>query len=221
MIPPVGFAALSNLPDADEAREWAEEELGKAVYQVTEPTLFDKVSRAIGEFIQNLLNPSLSGGAFSPIWAVIIVAIVLGGIVLAFVIWGRPRGDHRTGSGGSAAVFDDDALSAAELRTAAAAASARGDWDEAIVMRTRALARGLDERGILHAPPGMTARALAGDAGVFFPDLAEELARSAALFDDVRYLRRHGSPESARGLDELEARVAAATPAVAARAAFA
>ncbi|GGF45843.1 hypothetical protein GCM10010922_21980 [Microbacterium sorbitolivorans] len=213
--------SLAALPDADEAREWAEEELSKAVYQVTEPTLFDKVARAIGEFVQRLLSPNLSGGAFSPIWAVIIVAIVLGGIVLAFVIWGRPRGDHRTGSGGSAAVFDDDALSAAELRAASAAAAARGDWDEAIVMRFRALARGLDERGILHAPPGMTARALAADAGVFFPNLAGELAQSAALFDDVRYLRRHGSADAARALDELEARVAAASPAIAARAAFA
>jgi hypothetical protein len=118
-------------------------------------------------------------------------------------------------------VFDDDTISAAELRAAADAASQRGEWDEAIVMRFRALARGRDERGVLHAPPGLTARVLVDEARDFFPAFSDELARAAVLFDDVRYLRRHGSAESARALDTLEARIADTTPAVAARAAFA
>lgn len=214
----ISFAAL---PDPDEARERAEEELSKAVYQATEPTLFDKVAKQIGEFISDLLSPNLSGGQFSPVWAVVIVAIVLGGVVLAFVIWGRPRGEHRARTAASAAVFDDDTASASELRALADAASRAGEWDEAIVLRFRAIARGLDERGILHAPPGMTARTLADEARSFFPDAADELVRSAALFDDVRYLRRHGSADAARALEALDTRISATKPAVTARAAFA
>ncbi|GGO62951.1 hypothetical protein GCM10010910_14320 [Microbacterium nanhaiense] len=212
---------FAELPDPDEARRWAEEELGKAVYQETEPTLFDKVARSIGEFLRDLLSPNLSGGAFSPIWAVILVAIVMGAIVLAFVIWGRPRGDHRTRQNASSAVFDDDTVSAADLRELADAAARSAQWNEAIIMRFRAIARGLDERGILHAPPGMTARSLAAEAREFFPPHADELARSADLFDDVRYLRREGSAETARALEALDRAIASATPAVAARAAFA
>lgn len=211
---------LAELPGADEAREWAEEELSKAVYQETEPTLFDKVSKIVGEFLRDLFNPNLSGGEFSRLWAIIIVAIVLGAIVLAFVIWGRPRAEHRVRSGGSSAIFDDDAVSAAELRSLADAAARREDWHEAIVMRFRALARGLDERGILHAPPGMTARTLGEEAREFFPDSATELVHAAELFDDVRYLRRPGSSESALALDELERRIASARPAASARAVF-
>lgn len=212
---------VAALPDPDDARRWAEEELAKAVYQETEPTLFDKVAKSIGEFLTNLLSPNLSGGAFSPIWAVIIVAIVLGAVVLAFVIWGRPRGEHRARTGESAAVFDDDTASAAQLRERADAAERDAQWNEAIIMRFRAIARGLDERGILRAPPGMTARTLAAESREFFPSDADELVRAGELFDDVRYLRRQGSADAARDLAALDRKIAETTPAVAARAAFA
>ena len=210
-----------DLPDPDEAREWAEQELSKAIYREAEPTLFDKTAKAVADFIARLFTPNLAGGSLSPLWAAILVAIVLALVVLAFVIWGRPRGEHRIRETGSAAIFQDDASTAAELRALAEAATLRGEWNESIVFRFRAIARGLDERGVLRAPPGMTARVLARDAREFFPGEAGALERAADAFDDVRYLRRPGSAEAARLLTELDARIAAQAPARAARPVFA
>src|SRR5690606_27482462 len=79
--------------------------------------------------------------------------------------------------------------------------------------RFRALARALDERGIVHAPPGMTARAFTGAAREFFPDRAAALDDAADAFADVRYLRRPGTRERfapVAGLDAAAARARAA-----------
>ncbi|WP_110588523.1 DUF4129 domain-containing protein [Microbacterium suaedae] len=209
------------LPDRDEAREWAERELDKAVYREAEPTLFDRVAQQIGEFFQSLFNPQLGGAAWSPVWTAIIVAVLVGAIVVAFVIWGMPRGEGRTRSRSSARLFDADERTAAELRQAASAARGREDWEEAIVLRYRAIARGLDERGILHGPPGMTARTFSRVAAEYFPPHAAELRSAADAFDDVRYLREPGSAEAAERVAALDDAVAGARPAKAPEAAFA
>ena len=76
-------------------------------------------------------------------------------VVVALVIAGRPRLRQRSRVTG-AVLADDDGRSAAELRALAEAAAARGDWDEALVERFRALVRALDERTILTVSPGTT-----------------------------------------------------------------
>lgn len=212
--------AIAALPDPDEAREWAERELEKRVYREAEPTLFDRVAKAIGDFFAGLFSPQAGDAAWSPVWTAIIVIVVVAAIVVAFVIWGVPRADRRTIARGSSSVFEQDERSAAELRAAAEDAAARGAWDDAIVLRFRALARALDERGIVHAPPGMTARAFTGAAREFFPDRAAALDDAADAFDDVRYLRRPGTREMFALVAGLDDAIARERPAKAPEAAF-
>ncbi|WP_156762223.1 DUF4129 domain-containing protein [Microbacterium karelineae] len=215
------IARLAALPDRDEAREWAERELEKQIYREAEPTLFDRVAQRIGEFFQSLFNPQIDGAGWSPVWTAIIVAVLVAGIVVAFVIWGMPRGEGRSRARASTDLFDADERSAAELRAASTAARDRGDWDEAIILRYRAIARGIDERGLLHGPPGMTARTFAVSAAGYFPAHAAGLDAAAGMFDDVRYLRRPGTAEAAASVADLDDTIASARPAKAAEAAFA
>lgn len=181
-------------PDGEEARRWAEQELSKPVYAEAEPTLFDRIARAIAEFFQRLFATQLDGpwGSTAAIIAAIIVIVL---IVGAFLVWGRPRATHRSRVAVAELFGEAETRSAAQLRADAEARAARGDWDAAIVLRFRALARGLVERGAVETPPGATVHAFARRAGRVFPASADSLEEAAAAFDDVRYLRRPGTQE--------------------------
>lgn len=207
-------------PDPDEAREWLERELSDPVYREAEATVFDRVARAIAEFFEAIFNPRVDGAAWSGVWTVILVLLAAALIVTAFVIWGRPRLEHRR-AGASSEIFDDDARSADELRADAERAAGEADWDAAVVLRFRALARGLDERGVLRAPPGTTARALARAAAPFFPDSAPGLDAGSSAFDDVRYLRRAATADVYAEVAAVDDAVRSARPALAPEAAFA
>ena len=74
----------------------------------------------------------------------------------------------------------------------------------------RAIARGLAERALVTTTPGTTARDFSTRAGATFPYLADRLAESAASFDGVRYLDRHGTPEQYEAITALERDVRAA-----------
>jgi hypothetical protein len=202
------------LPDADQAREWAERELADPVYRAAEPTAFDRAARAVRDFIEGLFTAPLSGD-WGP-WAFVVLAVlVVAAIIVGLLIWGRPRTPAR-GRPPARAVFDeDDGRSADELRADAATAADRADWDEAIVLRFRAFARGLTERGIVDPPPGATARAFARSAGETLPALDASAARGAAAFDDVRYLGRAGTAAAydlVRRLDDDAARSRVGAP---------
>lgn len=210
--------AMLVVPDRDEAREWAERELSNPAYQAAEPTLFDRIALAIGEFFARLLGGAPAGGAMSPV-AIVVILVVLAALVgVAFLIWGRPRLERRRRSEASAVVLDDDTRSAADLRAEADALAARGDWDGAVVCRFRALARGLDERGVVRVPPGTTAQALSRRAAEFFPDATGDLGASARIFDDVRYLRHPADAERHATVVRADDRIAASAPARAPRA---
>lgn len=207
------IAALATalpVPDGDEAREWARRELADPIYRTAEPTPFDRAARAVWEFLTSLLRGELPDalGAWS---AVIAAAIVVVLVVLAFAIWGRPRRAARS------AVVPElfgvaETRSADELRRAADAAADRGAFDEAIVLRFRALARGLAERTVVASEPGATVHRFARAAAPAFPAEASALERAADAFDDVRYLRRPGTAEAYRAVRELDVRLAASVP---------
>lgn len=210
--------AMLVAPDRDEAREWAERELSDPAYQAAEPTLFDRIALEIGEFFARLFTGAPTGGALSPVAIVVILVVIAALVGAAFLIWGRPRLERRRRSEASAVVLDDDARSAAELRADAGALAARGDWDGAVVCRFRALARGLDERGIVRVPPGTTAQVLSRRAAEFFPDTSADLAGSARIFDDVRYLRHPADADRFAVVVRADERIAANAPARAPRA---
>jgi len=198
-------------PDADEARRWAERELSDRAYEIAQPTPFDRAARAIGDFFGSLFNGQLSGGWGSAL-AVIAVIVVVVLIVVAFAIWGRPRLTRRSRQAVATLFGEAEERSAAELRRDAASHAAREEWDAAVVLRFRALARGLDERGIVDAPPGATVHSFARAAGRHFPGSREGLDAAAAAFDDVRYLRRPGTSDLYRRVVDIDDAVSAQRP---------
>ncbi|WP_396643676.1 DUF4129 domain-containing protein [Microbacterium sp.] len=188
-----GFVPL--LPDADAARDRAQRELADPIYRAAEPTAFDRAARAVRDFLEGLFTAPASGD-WGP-WAFVVLAvIVVAAIVVGVLIWGRPRGVVRARPAARALFDDDDERSADELRADAAAAAEHGAWDDAVVLRFRAFARGLTERGIVDPPPGATARAFSRSVGEALPGLAGPAAEGAGVFDDVRYLGRPGTAET-------------------------
>ncbi len=200
------------LPDGDQAREWAERELAHPAYDAVEPTALDRAARAVGDVLLGLLDPDLSGG-WGPLAAVLATVAVVAIILVVVLIWGRPRRRMRTPDGPPTDLFGaDEVRTAAQLRADAAAAAARGAYDDAVILGFRALARGLVERAVVTPLPGTTARSFARQAGRAFPDLGGALSESAAVFDDVRYLRRPATADLATRIAELDRRVTALRP---------
>jgi len=215
MTPPLALAASALtvlLPDADEAREWAERELSDPAYQAAEPTPIDRLARAVVDFFGDLLNNSAKGD-WGPPALIVLALIVAAGIVIGILIWGRPRAIARAQPPARALFDDDDGRSAEELRRDAAAAAARGDWDAAIVLRFRAFARGLTERGLVDPPPGATVHTFARAAAAALPSLSAGLDEAAPIFDDVRYLRRPGTEQRYRVVADLDADAVRTRPA--------
>lgn len=206
------FAAPPIAPDPDDARRWAEEELAGTVYQRAEPTPIDRFARSVGEFIAAIFSGRVPD-EFGPWLAIGAIVVVLALVLVAILIWGRPRLAAR-----SRAVMPlfgvDEARSAAALRADADAAAARSAWDEAIVLRVRGVARGLAERTIVDPEPGATVHRFAAVASAAFPSASDDLASVARIFDDVRYLRRPGTAEAYGRVRELDERLAGARPEV-------
>jgi hypothetical protein len=189
-------------PTAPEGREWLREELAKQEYQAARPTWFDQLAKWIQDRIGDLLGSSTTGGP-PGFGAVIVFALVLAAIVVAFFVFGRPRINRKSAVSG--ALFgEDDFRDAAGIRAAAESAAARGEYELAITEAFRAIARGLAERTILTVNPGSTARDFSERAGVPFPQFAAEFAAAAVIFDEVRYLGRPGTAEHYEQVATLE-----------------
>lgn len=196
-------------PLPPEAREWILGELSKPPYQAAQPTLFDRIAKAIADWFASLQFGSTEGPP--TVGIAVIVTLVIVGLVVAFLIFGVPRLNRRSSVAGS--LFgDDDARTAARIRSDAAAAASRGDFETAIEEMFRSIARGLAERSIVTTTPGTTARGFAGRAGLAFPAQAQQLVASAAAFDDVRYLSRPGTEAAYLAVATLEADLRAAKP---------
>lgn len=205
------LAGAPLIPDGDEGQQWAEDELAKPEYAQAEPNLLDRIAYELQRFLGDLLGGGGSGG-FGPFLLLIAVAIGIGIIVAIVLIWGVPRSAGRARAVSAELFGDDDVRSAAELRAAAEAHAKRGEWDEAIVLRMRALARGTHERGIIRTPPGTTVQAFARAAAAALPAAAAPIAQSATIFDDVRYLRRPGTASGYATVADADTRTARTRP---------
>ena len=136
-------------------------------------------------------------------WFTITVLLIL--LAVAIVVAVRiARRTMRTNRGGDYALFGAHELSAAEHRATAEQYAAEGNWAAAIRHRLRAVARQLEEDGVLDPVPGRTATELARDAGRAVPDLAAELIRAANAFNDVTYGERPGTEPAYRMIADLD-----------------
>lgn len=190
--------------DREAAREAAERELTKPIYPRPSP------KQQLVDFIETLVRRLVLKGAELPGgWFTIAVLLILlaAAVVAAVRISRRMLRDGH----GDQPLFGTTQLSAAEHRAAAGRHAASGDWGTAIRHRMRAVARELEETGVLHPAPGRTATELARDATAVLPHLADELRRGAETFNDVSYGELPATPEGYRIVTDLDERVRAAT----------
>ncbi|WOQ68782.1 DUF4129 domain-containing protein [Microbacterium limosum] len=199
-------------PDGDEARRLAESELADPVYAAAQPTPLDRIAQAAGDLLDSLFGSAAPPG-LGPALLVAAAVVIVGLVVVAFVVWGRPRSIRRESAPPGLLFDDDDGRDAAALRRDAAAAAARAEHGSASILRFRAIARGLQERGVVDLPPGATVHAFARGAATAFPAHGERLDAAADEFDAVRYLGSPGSAEGYERIAALDDDLAAARPA--------
>lgn len=199
------------VPDGDEARKWAEQELADPRYADAKPTWFDLVARDIGRFLADLFT-SDNGANVGPSALIVVSIIVFGALVAALIIWGRPRRAQAIRRPRGDLLGADDDRSAAQLRADAERSARAGDWDEATILRFRALARGLLERDLIDPSPGATAQAIAREVSAVFPHESASVRSAAVAFDDVRYLRHPATAERYAELAATDDRVSALRP---------
>ena len=188
-------------PDSPDAQQWLINELAKPVYQSAKPTPFDIVAKAISDWLNSLQVGTVQG---PPALAIgFVIALVIAGLVVAFLVFGVPRLNRRSAVTGS--LFgEDDARDAAGMRQAAEAAARAGDYSMAVLEMFRSIARGLAERTIVTTTPGTTARDFAARAGAAFPALSAQLVDSSSAFDEVRYLGSEGTAAWYESIAALE-----------------
>ncbi len=190
------------------AQRLARDELSKAVYHPHKP-FTQWVLDAIGNLLNRLFNTgnsSLPGGW----WALVALTALL--VVVVAVILARVGPVARARRRGPGLLSGAAALTARERREQAERLAAGGDYSAAILEYLRAIAAGLEERGLLAPFPGRTADELAADAGRLLPAHARDLASAARLFDDVCYGGRRGTPEGYERLRDLDRVIWGAAP---------
>ncbi|MCU1517734.1 MAG: integral rane protein [Pseudarthrobacter sp.] len=195
------------LPDAQEARRWAAEELAKPEYVSAEPGWLEEQWRRFLDWLASLDGPSTAdGGLAAPLIGVAIAVLVAAAIIVA-----RPR--LNAGTKSVQEVFDGDtSVSASDYRSSAAAAAGRGDWGTAVVQCFRALVRAAEDRDVVDARPGRTADEAARElAGVFVPE-AWRLGWAAETFDRIRYGHGTADPADYAAMVDLDAALQSLKP---------
>jgi hypothetical protein len=174
----------------DGARAEANRELAKGIYhRYDDPwpvRAFNAVQHWLGRLLDDVARHSPGGGAGA---TAIVIAVA---ILLVLLRW-RLGPIRRTARLARPVLGSADDATAAEYRRAAEAAAADERWSDAIVARMRALARGLEEAGVLIHRPGRTADELAAEIAADRPDAAAATAQAARIFDEVAYGERPGT----------------------------
>ncbi len=197
--------------DRDAAHQAAQIELGKPIY--SKGSAAQQFAEWVNELIYRLLDKtaSIPGGWFTT--SVLLILLVIAVVVAVRIA----RRTMRTNRGGDYQLFEAGQLTAAQHRATAENYAAQGDWSAAIRHRLRAVARQLEETGVLEPAPGRTANELARDAGAALPHLGGELSEAATAFNDVTYGERPGTEAAYRMIaaldDHLRSRSPAAAPA--------
>ena len=196
-------------PDADQARNWLENELSRAEYQDAQPGLLERAVAKILEFFAELLSGIQGVGAPVGILLLALGAVVL--LALAVLVV-RPRLNARKKPAG---LFDETAADqdAAGHRALAEQAARSGNWDAALAERLRAILRSAEERIILHPQPGRTAREAGTSLSAVFPAAAEEIHWLSRRFDEVRYGGSRAAEPDARRAADLDSALLASRPA--------
>ena len=193
--------------DRDAAHQAAQNELNNPMY--AKASAWQQFIDWINEMLYRLLQKTstIPGGWFTAM--VLLILLVIAVIVAVNIA----RRTMRTKRGGDYMLFEAAQLTAAQHRAIAESCAAEQDWVAAIRHRLRAVARQLEETGVLEPAPGRTANELAVAAGAALPHLAGELSNAATAFNDVTYGEQPGTQAAYQMIadldDHLRSRVAA------------
>ena len=137
--------------DRDAAHQVAQIELDKPIY--SKGSAARQFADWVNELLYRLLQKtsSIPGG-----WLTTTVLLILLAIAVVVAVRVARRTMH-TSRGGDYRLFEAAPLTAAQHRAIAESLAAQGDWTAAIRHRLRAVARQLEETGILQPAPGRTA----------------------------------------------------------------
>jgi uncharacterized protein DUF4129 len=195
--------------DRDTAHQAAQIELDKPIY--SKGSAASQFAHWLDELLYRLLRnaSSIPGG-----WLTTTVLLILLVIAVMLAIYVARR-TMRTNRGGDYRLFESAPLTAAQHRATAESFAAQGDWKSAIRHRLRAVARELEETGVLEPAPGRTANELARDAGAVLPHLGLELSQAATAFNDVTYGEQPGSQAAYQMIAELDDHLRSRQPAAA------
>jgi hypothetical protein len=168
----------------DGAQQEAHRELSKPIYHRGGEPLAVRAVKWFGHLVDRILGaaarhaPAGGPGALALVLLVVVIVVVI-------LVWrvGVPR---RAASIG-AILSPSRAMSAADHRALAVRAADDGDLHVAVIERMRAVARELEERGILDPRPGRTATELTNEAASRLPDATAMLRSAAAAFNAVAY----------------------------------
>jgi hypothetical protein len=193
--------------DRDAARQAAQTELDKPIYG--KASAAEQFSDWVNELIYNLLHKaaSIPGGWLTSMVLFVLLAAAFGAAVHV------ARRTMRTHRGGDHRLFGAGQLTAAQHRATAERCAAEGDWTAAIRHRLRAVARQLEETGVLEPALGRTANELARAAATALPHLSDELRRAAIAFNDVTYGERPGTQDAYRIVADLDDHLGYRSPA--------
>ena len=184
--------------DADAAHDAAQRELAKPIYP--RPSLTELISNWIDELLYRLVagSASIPGG-----WFTVAVLLILLAVAVLVAVRIARRAMH-TSRSETSTLFGDHQLSAAEHRATAERYAASGEWAPAIRHRLRAVARQLEENGVLNPVAGRTATELARAAGRALPSLLDQLTAAADAFNDVTYGGHTGMESQYRLIASLD-----------------
>lgn len=208
----IGYVPVGDVPvtiPRDPAREAAERELAKLVYHQDDPNIVQRAIVWFWEKADSLLTAAAGAAPGGWLGLTVIGLVTVGALVALRLRLGRLRQATTTSP---QSLFGSRPRSAAEHRAAAERHAARGQWNEAVAERMRALVRGLEERTLLDPRPGRTADEAAAEAARALPAQAERLSAAARAFDDVRYGGRTASEAAYRELSGLDTELARTRP---------
>ena len=156
--------------DRDAAHDAAQRELSKPIYP--RGSLTERLSDWLDELLYKLVveGSSVPGGWFT---LTVLMLLVVVAVVVAVRVAMRTM---RTNRGRDSALFGTNELTSAEHRATAEQLAAQGNWSAAIRHRLRAVARHLEETGVLNPVPGRTATELARDADAVDPGSDRRIA---------------------------------------------
>ncbi|WGH81714.1 hypothetical protein QDX25_00585 [Auritidibacter ignavus] len=197
-------------PDAEQARQWTEEELSKPEYAEADPGPIIELIDNLVEWFQDLATVEFSG---SGELGVIVLALALVALLIALVLWLRPgrTGRVKTTSTDEVEVAAD--VTATEYLDRARRHVAEQDYAHALADALRSMIRDGQQRDLVSERPSLTATFATTELAEAFPPFTEQLEQAAVRFNATFYAHQSPSATDATQMIELAEKLHQAKPA--------